>query len=185
MGLVHYPVYNKNHERIASAITTIDLHDLARLARTYLVKRYFVITPLEDQQQLAERVIRHWTTGYGAVYNRHRKEAMERVEVVPALEASLNRIHVWEDESPLLITTDAASQPIRPITYEGTRRILQTDERVVFLLFGTAWGLDLSLVSGADYALDPIYGKTDYNHLSVRTAAAIILDRLVGTRPER
>ncbi|MGD9074482.1 MAG: RNA methyltransferase [Desulfobacteraceae bacterium] len=35
-------------------------------------------------------------------------------------------------------------------------------------------------MSRADHILDPVEGVTDYNHLSVRTAAAIILDRLAG-----
>jgi len=30
--------------------------------------------------------------------------------------------------------------------------------------------------------LEPIAGTTGYNHLSVRSAAAIILDRLLGPR---
>ncbi|MGW8301987.1 MAG: RNA methyltransferase [Desulfobacterales bacterium] len=30
--------------------------------------------------------------------------------------------------------------------------------------------------------LEPIAGKTDYNHLSVRSAAAIIFDRLLGKK---
>ena len=46
IGLVHYPVYNKNRLRIASAITNFDLHDLSRAARTYGVKKFYVITPL-------------------------------------------------------------------------------------------------------------------------------------------
>ena len=31
-----------------------------------------------------------------------------------------------------------------------------------------------------DYILEPIYGPCDYNHLPVRAAVAIILDRLLG-----
>ena len=49
------------------------------------------------------------------------------------------------------------------------------------LVFGTAWGLAETFISEADYILAPITGPTDYNHLSVRTAAGIILDRLLGT----
>ena len=59
IGLLHYPVYNKNYETIASAITNTDLHDLARLARTYGAKKFFVITPLRDQQELAGRILKH------------------------------------------------------------------------------------------------------------------------------
>jgi hypothetical protein len=176
IGLVHYPVYNKNFQRIASAITTFDLHDLARLARTYDLRRFFVITPLHDQQALAERVRRHWTEGYGARYNRHRKEAFQLVKVVSSLQQAIDSIVEKEGEATILIATDASEQICRSISYEQARGLIQ-DGNAVILLFGTAWGLDEAVITLADYVLDPILGRTDYNHLSVRTAAAIMLDR--------
>jgi len=179
IGLVHYPVYNKNHKTIASAITTLDLHDMARLARTYDVKRFFVITPLEDQQMLAERVRSHWINGYGAKYNRLRKEAIELVTLVSSLEGAVDAIAEVEGGPPLLIATDASRQKDRSISYEKARNSIQ-DGQVVILVFGTAWGLDKVIINRADYVLDPIFGRASYNHLSVRTAAAITLDRLVG-----
>ncbi len=179
IGLVHYPVYNKNYQRIASAITTFDLHDIGRLARTYDVRKFFVITPLDDQQALAERVRRHWTEGYGAEYNGDRREAIELVAVVPSLERAVDAIADMEGEAPLLIATDASRQNERSISYEKARGIIQ-DEKTVILIFGTAWGLDKAVMNRADYVLDPISGRTNYSHLSVRTAAAIILDRLAG-----
>jgi hypothetical protein len=48
------------------------------------------------------------------------------------------------------------------------------------LMFGTGWGMSDELMARADYVLKPINGPTDYNHLSVRAACAIILDRLRG-----
>ncbi|MGD8229431.1 MAG: RNA methyltransferase [Desulfobacteraceae bacterium] len=179
IGLIHYPVYNKNRQKIASAITTFDLHDLSRLARTYGVKRFFVINPLEDQQRLAERVLRHWAVGYGATYNRYRKEAIELIRVVPSLEDSIREIIEMEGQTPLLMATDASRQAEGALTYREAVNIIHS-KKVVHLLFGTAWGLDADLISNADYILDPVSGGTDYNHLSVRAAAAIILDRLAG-----
>jgi len=179
IGLVHYPVYNKNYQRIASAITTIDLHDIARLARTYDVKKFFVITPLDDQKLMAERIRKHWTEGYGATYNRHRKEAVELLDIVSSLDQALDAVTEMEGEAPLLITTDAARQKRRPISYEKARGLIN-DEKVVILIFGTAWGLDKAVMKQADYTLEPISGRNGYNHLSVRTAAAIILDRLAS-----
>jgi hypothetical protein len=179
MGLVHYPVYNKNYQRIASAVTTFDLHDLSRLARTYDVKKYFVITPLDDQKELVDRVQRHWTEGYGAEYNQNRKEAMELISVAPSLEKAIERIAHMEGEAPLLVATDASKQPRRAISYKKARDIIW-EERVVFLLFGTAWGLDKTVLDNVDYILDPITGRKGYQHLSVRAAAAIIIDRLAG-----
>ncbi|MBN1833180.1 MAG: RNA methyltransferase [Deltaproteobacteria bacterium] len=182
IGLLHYPVYNKNRQRIASAITTVDLHDLSRLARTYGVKRFFVINPLEDQQMLAERILRHWISGFGATYNRNRKEAIELIGISSTLETSKEEITELEGESPLLMVTDASKRVGKTsLTFSEAANIIGSD-RVVFLIFGTAWGLDEEIMGQADYILDPIEakGKNGYNHLSVRTAAAIILDRLIG-----
>ena len=179
IALLHYPVYNKNDERIASAITTVDLHDLARLSRTYGVKRFFIVTPLTDQQRLAERVKSHWTAGYGAVYNPDRKFALEIACVSGSLEETIREIEDAERERPLLIATDASNQNVRSLGYKEAKQMIHSD-RVLMILFGTAWGLDRAVIQEADYLLDPIIGPTTYNHLSVRTAAAIILDRLAG-----
>jgi len=180
IGLVHYPVYNKNFQTIASAITTLDVHDIARLARTFDVKLFFVITPLEDQQCLARRIYRHWTVGFGAEYNRHRKEAIELVRVVPSLDKAMLAIGDKEGKAPLVIATAASRQERnRSISCEEARCMIE-DDLPVLLIFGTAWGLERALIDTADYVLEPIRGRGSYNHLSVRAAVAIILDRLAG-----
>jgi hypothetical protein len=176
IGLIHYPVYNKHYHQIASAITSIDLHDLSRLSKTYGVRVFFVITPLEDQQRFAERILNHWLVGYGATYNPNRKEALALIEIVATLEEAVSRLE--GEEAPLLIATDASRHRERSISYGGAADIIHSG-RSVLLLFGTAWGLDRSVLEKVDYVLDPIEGVGGYNHLSVRAAAAIILDRLV------
>lgn len=181
IALLHYPVYNKNYQIIASCITSFDLHDLSRLAKTYGVKRFFVITPLKDQQALVERIFWHWTAGHGARYNPNRKEAIELISIVSSLEDAVNQVRKIEDEKPLLIATDASRMERKSLTYLSAIDILNSG-RAVILIFGTAWGLDKEIMSRMDYMLEPIEGNTDYNHLSVRTAAAIILDRLAGRR---
>jgi hypothetical protein len=50
------------------------------------------------------------------------------------------------------------------------------------LLFGTGWGITDDVFSRADLFLEPIEGPTAYNHLSVRSAVSISLDRLFGKR---
>ena len=182
VGLVHYPVYNKNHERIASAITTFDLHDLSRLAKTYGVKRLYVITPLEDQQELADRVIQHWTTGYGATYNPNRREALELISVCGSIEDCVCEVAEIEGERPLLVSTDASIKRRKILGYSEAAGMVRAG-RLILLLFGTAWGLDEEVFEQADRFLDPVKTDTDYNHLSVRSAAAIILDRLAGRHP--
>ena len=179
IGLVHYPVYNKHFQIIASAVTTFDLHDISRLARTYDVRKFFVITPLDDQKALVERVQRHWTEGYGAEYNRNRKEAIELVSLAPSLAEAILSITALEGEKPICMATDAAKQEQRCISYAQARHMIR-DERVVFIIFGTAWGLDKTVLEETDYVLDPVVGRTGYQHLSVRSAAAIIMDRLAG-----
>jgi tRNA (guanine37-N1)-methyltransferase len=179
MGLVHYPVYNKRSERIASAITNFDLHDLSRLARTYGVRRLFAVIPLKDQQILAERIIKHWTEGYGAVYNAFRKEALELISVFPSLEECIGVISKREGSKPVLIATDASRPTAKGLSYTEAREMVASGQPL-FVLFGTAWGLDEEILERADYLLDPIESDTGYNHLSVRSAAAIILDRLAG-----
>ncbi|HJX33572.1 MAG TPA: RNA methyltransferase [Desulfatiglandales bacterium] len=181
IGLLHYPVYNKNNQTIASAITNFDLHDLSRLSMTYGVRKFFIITPLDDQRMLAERIILHWTNGYGARYNIDRKEAFKITDIARSLEEAIDKIREIEGEKPILIATDAAKRVRGSITFSRTIEILNS-EKTVLILFGTAWGLHEEVIDMADFMLEPISGKNGYNHLSVRTAAGIILDRLAGIR---
>jgi len=179
VGLVHYPVYNKHQETIASAITPVDIHDFARLGKTYGIEGFFVITPLEDQQALADRILRHWISGFGARYNRHRKEALSLVSVASSLDVAVKEVRDRAGDTVTVVATDAGLQENRAMSYEALRRLVVSNE-VVLLLFGTAWGLHEEILERVDHVLDPISGRTGYNHLSVRTAAAIILDRLMG-----
>jgi tRNA (guanine37-N1)-methyltransferase len=179
IGLLHYPVYNKNYQKIASSVTNFDLHDLSRLSRTYGVRRLFIVTPLKDQQDLIRRILSHWTKGYGARYNNDRKEAIELISISESLYTAVKEIRNIEGDEPLLIATDASKQPEGSITFSRAKEILNSGKTVLILL-GTAWGLHEEVIWDADFSLEPIEGENGYNHLSVRTAAAIILDRLAG-----
>jgi len=177
IGLLHYPVYNRGGDIIASAITNLDLHDLSRLAKTYGARRFYVINPLTDQQDLAKRICQHWVSGYGAQYNKDRQEAMSLISVVPTLETCMAEIKDSEGEIPILMATDAGKDKGQRVNYDLAREIVASN-RIVMILFGTGWGIAEDLIRKADYLLEPIFGISDYNHLSVRTAAAITLDRL-------
>lgn len=181
MGLVHYPMYNKNGETIATAITNFDIHDIARTARTYDLRRYFVIHPHEAQAALAREILDYWRDGYGGVYNPDRKEALSVLEIVPDIAAAAARIEEETGAVPLVVTTDARKYA-NTVTYAALRRTLETGERPCLLLFGTGWGIEKSVMDKFDHILEPIYGRGDYNHLPVRAAAAIILDRLLGAK---
>jgi len=182
VALAHYPVVNKRGDTIASAVTNLDLHDISRAAKTYGVKRFYVVTPLADQQSLIARIISHWTQGVGAVYNPARRSALDLIRVKDSVAAAAEAVQGIEKVYPKTVATCARRYP-SSIGFEEFRGMLQHG-RPHLLVFGTAWGLADPFISQADYILEPISGQTGYNHLSVRSAAGIILDRLVGTRQE-
>lgn len=179
IGLVHYPVYNKRQEVITTAITNFDIHDIARTARTYEVKQYFVIHHIESQVSLTQEIISHWQTGFGSQYNPDRCEAFRILTFSPAIADAVNSITAQEGVKPYVITTDARKYT-NTVSYTAMRHLIADGDRPVLLLFGTGWGIEQSVMEQFDYILEPIYGPGTYNHLPVRAAVAIILDRLKG-----
>jgi hypothetical protein len=185
IALLHYPVKNKNGEIVTTAITNLDLHDMARVARTYGLAGYYIINPMPAQRELAGRIIRHWTEGFGSGYNPNRGEALQMIEVVPDLSGALAEIKGRTGVVPKVIATAAregqgAGGAGGTISYDTAREIIDSGPCVI--AFGTGWGLTEEFIAACDYRLSPIRGKSAYNHLPVRSAAAIILDRLVGER---
>ena len=85
VALLHHPVYDRTGAMVTTAVTNLDLHDIARSSRTYGLAGYFVVTPLTSQQELARRIMEHWRTGHGAVYNPRRREALALLEVATDL----------------------------------------------------------------------------------------------------
>ena len=181
LGLVHYPVYNKHMQVIATAITNFDIHDIARTAITYDVKNYFLIHPLEVQAEMIKKITDYWQNGYGKVYNPDRNEALERVRYMPSIEEAINAIEKLEGKKPLTLTTDARTYP-NTVKFSYIRDLLEKGDTPIFLLLGTGFGLEKETMASFDYILEPIYGVGPYNHLCVRSAAAIMLDRLRGNR---
>lgn len=179
IGLIHYPIYNKHMEIVTTALTNYDLHDIARTAKTYNVKRYFIVHPVEAQREMALRIMNHWKTGGGVVYNPNRKEAFEETELVPTLDDVLQWIENEEGEKPIIVTTDARVYP-NTISYKAMRQKIHDDAKPILILFGTGFGMTKEMMQQFDYIIEPIYGAGSYNHLCVRSAVAIILDRLLG-----
>jgi hypothetical protein len=179
IGLVHYPIYNRNMEVVTTSLTNYDLHDIARTARTYGMVKYFIIQPNEAQAKLAQDVIDYWQTGYGSEYHKDRKEAFSILQQVATIEEAIQQIQEREGQRPFVVTTDARTYP-NTISYQLLRDKLTADDQPYLLLFGTGWGIEKKTMAKFDFILAPIYGAVDYNHLPVRAAAAIILDRLLG-----
>ena len=179
IGLLHHPVLNKEGEVATAALTGIDVHDIARSARTYEVKRYFVITPIPAQQGIAARIRRYWLE---TEVGHNRGEALEIVEILGSYEDSERWIEREEGERPLTVGTSARRLPFKhkQIDYGELRERLESSPKPVYILFGTGWGLADHLLEQLDCMLPPILGPGEWNHLSVRAAVAIILDRLKG-----
>jgi len=180
IGLLHYPVYNKRMEVISTSVTNLDIHDIARIACTYEVRRYYVIHPLETQRKLIQDILDYWQQGYGAQYNEDRKTAFNKVVLIPGLEETVEQIRRENGVNPFVVTTDARSYP-NTVSYREMRKRL-ADGNPYLILFGTGWGIERETMLRCDYILEPVYGAGDYNHLSVRSAVAIILDRLLGEK---
>ncbi|MEN3042926.1 MAG: RNA methyltransferase [Fervidobacterium sp.] len=178
-ALVHYPVLGRDGRIITTAVTNLDIHDIARSSRTYNVKKYYVVTHLPAQQDIVKKVLGYWTEGFGKTYNPNRSDALSIVELKSYVEEVIQDIEKEEGVRPIVMFTSAKVRP-NTITYEEGRRIILTDPRPILLLFGTGWGMPKELEQMCDYSLEPVRGKSDFNHLSVRAAVAIILDRLIG-----
>lgn len=179
IALMHYPVYNKLHEVVTTALTNLDLHDIARSSRTFGLDRFYIVTPSRDQQALALRITSHWQAGWGSTYNPDRKAALDIVRVVDTLECAVNDFQTRFSEQVKTVITGATQRP-GSITCHEFRQMLGNSDTPYLLLLGTGWGLTDECFESADYNLEPIAGAGTYNHLSVRSAAAIMLDRLTG-----
>lgn len=179
LGLVHSPILNKEGKIITTSVTNLDIHDIARSARTFGFAGYHIITPLKKQHELVGRILSYWNSTEGLIYNPDRKDALSFIKLSNTIEEAKAEISEIEGQEPLLVVTGANFK-----SYDGTVEKLKAklcvDNRPMFLLFGTGWGLPALITDAADFRLEPIFGSSQdgYNHLSVRSAVAIYLDRL-------
>ena len=190
LALLHYPVYNKHREVVTTAVTNIDVHDISRSGRTYGLEGVFFVTPIEAQQGLVSELLEHWTDGPGCRANPVRAEAFRRSRIVASLDDVVETVQRAHDGTPPELVATSARQVEGMTGYEAYRERLRTpDIRPQVLLFGTGWGLLEEVLERADTRLKPVQaerweGPTEapYNHLSVRSAVGIVLDRLLGDR---
>lgn len=182
IALVHHPVLDRDAQIVTTAMTNLDLHDMSRSARTYGATRMYVAHPIEAQRELVRRIRDHWVHGSGKKRIPDRALALELVETTLTLDEAVERaggraaVEVW--------TTAAASRGRSVTSFAEARARLEQTDKTVLLVFGTGWGLAPSVLEAADVHLEPIQGApgSGFNHLSVRAACAISLDRLLGER---
>lgn len=163
-----------------SSVTSFDLHDISRSSLTYGLKNYFIVTPLKDQQAIVNTMLEFWQSYPGINYNQHRHRAVGRVRLQSNLDEVIKAIMEQTGKDPVLIATSARVVPhVKQISYYDQAEVWKHDRPVLFL-FGTAKGIAPHIMQKCDYLLGPIGGFSDFNHLSVRSAAAIVFDRWFG-----
>jgi hypothetical protein len=177
IALVHYPVLAKNGEVVTAALTNLDVHDLARSARTYGCTDYFIVHPILAQRTLATKIVSHWTHGSSAKRIPTRQEALSLVRPVHALEDAVSALEGAGNDQVTIWATAARSVG-KTIDFSVARRAMGEPGGPILLIFGTGWGLGPSILASAHAVLAPIRGPGSWNHLSVRAACAIVLDRL-------
>lgn len=192
---------------MTTAVTNLDIHDIARSCRTYDVKGYFLVTPLDVQHVLVGRILTHWQDEKSKQYHPYRYEALSRVRLLKDFSEVKDRIRSETGEDPEVVMTDARPFP-NSVGYADYRAEISqpTRKRPVCLVFGTGYGISEVFLPEVHRILAPVNGPEDsegwepphdihekvgvegipvkrkgYNHLSVRSAVAIILDRLAGT----
>ncbi len=181
VALLHHPVLNRVGQAVTSSVTSIDLHDIARAGRTYGVEGTFVVHPSAPQRRFARRVMDHFLSGPGRDAHPTRAEALRTVEVVADLDGAVEAIEKKEEIRPILAATSA--REIRgAIGHGALRERIQVEPVPCLILFGTSWGIADEALPRLDVWLEPLRASADtgFNHLAVRTAAGIVLDRLLG-----
>jgi hypothetical protein len=175
IALVHHPVLDRRGDIVKAAVTNLDIHDLARLATSYGLSRYYLVTPAREQHQLIKRIVNHWREGFGASYNRDRCQALNLIKTLDSLDEAVADWRKLAGPEGLPVLTGARHR--QGLGYRAARTL--AGKRPLLLVLGTGHGLAPELYAKGWPELAPVR-RGGYNHLSVRTAAAIMLDRLLG-----
>ena len=179
---IHYPVLDKSGEKSSTAITGMDLQDIARACRTYGIKKYLLVTPTAQQREMAKKIITYWTKGLGSKCNPNLKEAFSSVKIFASAQKALSWVKQKEKVEPYKIATTTQIGEGATHWLSLKREILFENLSPVFM-FGTGLGLHKEILNSADAVMTPIIGGTDgWNHLSMRSAVSITLDRFFGWR---
>ncbi len=182
VALMHADIELKGGRVGTTSVTSIDIHDIARSGATYDIKNYFIVTPLIDQQNMVKSLMGFWQEAeIGGQYNYDRHEAMNRVCVEKSLLDVIAAIEKKEGKKPIVLGTSAKSELKGPkmLSYFDQEEAWKHD-RPVLILLGTGHGMSAQLLEQCDYMLQPLSGFSRFNHLSVRSAAAIIFDKWLG-----
>jgi hypothetical protein len=181
-ALVHYPVLDREGNVVTTSVTNMDVHDMSRACKTYGVGSLVVTTPIDIHREMVEKVAAHWQDPFIWKRTPSRRHALELVRVVESIEAASALMEREGGGRPDIIGT-TAKRCRRAISYETLKKqIIADPQKPRLLVFGTGWGLAPQAMDMCGCILEPVEGAGEYCHLSVRSAAAIILDRLLGKK---
>ncbi len=180
IALLHYPAMDREGNLIITSFTTMDLHDIARPARAYEVNSFYIVQPVDAQRLVIKRQIDYWLSDEGKKANPTRYEIVQMVRLKYTFEEVVEEITERRGRRPLLVGTDARE-------YQGAVRYRELEERIhkreddFLIVFGTGYGIPPDMMRTFDMILEPVKGAGEWNHLSVRNAVAVILDRLLSS----
>ncbi len=204
IALVHHPVVLEGHRAGTSSLTNLDIHDIARTCRTYGLAQFYVVMPMQDQLDILDGILRHWVQD--TPRHSDRAEALRLVRPVRSIEEACAHMSTRTGTHPRMWASSAqwttrramrkseresAREPERKsehagvdnttkpaLHFEAARECLRTQPAL--LLLGTGHGLAPEALDMCHDVLRPLCFLSDYNHLSVRAAAAIMVDRILG-----
>ena len=190
--LLHSPMVDRNGNEVTTAVTNLDIHDIARSCKTYGITKYFIVNPEPEQEKLVKIILDHWKEHVSQVHHPSRAAALDIVRFLRTFEEAFNEAAIEAGARPFVVMPDA-----RDLTefgpswsYEELRSRWAGGEinRPLMIVFGTGWGISPTFFGQVDQLLKPLRrsglqgAERGYNHLSVRAAAAIVLDRVFGDR---
>jgi tRNA (guanine37-N1)-methyltransferase len=174
-ALLHYPVVTKSGEVGSTSLTNLDIHDIGCVSCSYGLGGCYLVTPLADQRDLAQRLLDYWLKGAGRQTNPDRAQALAHMWIVSGLSAVKEDLHRWTGHLPLVLASSA--QRKGDIGFDRVYALLE--RRPVLVLLGTGFGLAQEVLDQADALLPSLRWLSIYNHLSVRSSAAIYADRIL------
>jgi hypothetical protein len=171
--LLHYPCINRKNKLVATAAFPLDAQDIARSCATFGITNFFIVHPEKKQRDFLESVVNFWDLEKAWQKNESRSIALSRVKVASSLE---NIIELFN--KPIVISTSATKKHNKILNFEDLANLSKETDKDILLLLGTGYGLHDSIFKKSDYQLAPLKGFEEYNHLSVRSAAAIMLYKI-------
>jgi tRNA (guanine37-N1)-methyltransferase len=205
LALVHHPVHDRTGKIVTTSLTNFDIHDLARSTYTYGLAAYHIVTPVTSQREKAAHIASLWLEppdgaepAEGADAGRARPArtppatgsragALALVRTAASVEDVIADVTAEHGRPPVVVATSARRDSFPGAARRTPAQLLaelSLDPAPALILLGTGWGLADALIPSVSRLLAPIEGASDWNHLSVRSAGAILLDRLFGRPPE-